>query len=89
MDGAPNSTETVFTAAQSKKLYDYVNNMPEFSRLFGMNPNLLKGKTTNNSSSVNIGQMTVVANNPQEFATQFKQQMSTYLRTKLTESQIY
>lgn len=89
MDGTPNSTETVFTAAQSKKLYDYVNNMPEFSQLFSMNPSLLKGKTTNNSSSVSIGQMTVVANNPQEFATQFKQQMSTYLRTKLTESQIY
>jgi len=89
MDGTPNSHETVFTAAQSKKLYDLVNNMPEFSRLFSLSPNLLKGKTTNNSSSVNIGQMTVVANNPQEFAVQFKKQMSTYLQTELTKSQIY
>lgn len=88
MDGTPNSTETIFTAAQSKKLYNYVDAMPEVSKLYNANVNGLRGNSENNTN-VTVKQMTVVANTPQEFATQFRSQMSEYLKTELTKSQIY
>ena len=89
LDGTPHSAETIFTAAQSKKLYDYVNAMPEFSKMFSVRSDALTGKTMDNSAHVSIGSMTVVANNPQEFANQFDKQMARYWKTKLTENKVY
>lgn len=87
LDGTPHSAETIFTAAQSKKLYDYVNAMPDFGKMFSIRPNTISSGNT--SSNVTIGQMTVVANNPQEFANQFDKQMARYWKTKLTENKLY
>ena len=87
LDGTPHSAETIFTAAQSKKLYDYVNAMPDFGKMFSIRPNTISSGDT--LSNVTIGQMTVVANNPQEFANQFDKQMARYWKTKLTENKVY
>ena len=89
LDGTPHSAETIFTAAQSKKLYEYVNAMPEISKMFSVRSDALTGKTMDNSAHVSIGSMTVVANNPQEFANQFDKQMARYWKTKLTENKLY
>lgn len=85
--GSKTHSETVFTSAQSKKLLNLVDALPNFAGFKLSAPNVATKTTTNNigGSSINIGQMTVVADNPQ----QFEQQMNRYIQTKLTQSKVY
>lgn len=85
--GSKTHSETVFTSAQSKKLLNLVDALPDFTNFKLNAPKVATKSTTNNigGSSINIGQMTVVADNPQ----QFEQQMNRYIQTKLTQSKVY
>jgi hypothetical protein len=85
--GSKTSSETVFSAAQSKKLLGLVEALPNFKVSNPVLPKTANKITTNNigGSTVNISNMTVVANNPQEF----ERQMNSYLKTKLTQSKVY
>ena len=89
VDGTTTSSETVFTAAQSKKLLSLVDALPNLNfKLF--NNNAFRNGTTNNSNgNISIGNMTVVANNPQQFAEQFNREINRYWQTKLTENKVY
>lgn len=84
VDGTKTASETVFTAAQSKKLLSYVEALPNlgFKMLNGAE---LKNNSTSNTQNVIFnGGITVVANNPE----QFSDQMNRYIRTKLTQSKV-
>jgi chromosome segregation ATPase len=85
--GSKTHSETVFTSAQSKKLLNLVDALPNFTNFKLNAPKVATKSTTTNigGSSINIGQMTVVADNPQ----QFEQQMNRYIQTKLTQSKVY
>lgn len=85
--GSKTHSETVFTSAQSKKLLNLVDALPNFANFKLNAPKVATKSTTTNigGSSINIGQMTVVADNPQ----QFEQQMNRYIQTKLTQSKVY
>lgn len=84
VDGTKTASETVFTAAQSKKLLNYVEALPNLGfKVF--NGAGLKNSSTSNSQNVTFnGGITVVANNPE----QFSDQMNRYIRTKLTQSKV-
>ena len=84
VDGTKTASETVFTAAQSKKLLSYVEALPNlgFKTFNGAG---LKNNSTSNTQNVTFnGGITVVANNPE----QFSDQMNRYIRTKLTQSKV-
>lgn len=84
VDGTKTASETVFTAAQSKKLLSYVEALPNLGfKMF--NGAGLKNNSTSNTQNVTFnGGITVVANNPE----QFSDQMNRYIRTKLTQSKV-
>lgn len=84
VDGTKTASETVFTAAQSKKLLSYVEALPNLGfKVF--NGAGLKNNSTSNTQNVTFnGGITVVANNPE----QFNDQMNRYIRTKLTQSKV-
>ena len=89
VDGTKTSSETVFTAAQSKKLLNLVEALPNLNfSLFNDNA-LRNGIANNTNSNISIGSMTVVANNPQQFAEQFNREINRYWKTKLTENKVY
>ena len=89
VDGTKTSSETVFTAAQSKKLLNLVEALPNLNfSLFNDNA-LRNGIANNTNSNISIGNMTVVANNPQQFAEQFNREINRYWQTKLTENKVY
>lgn len=89
VDGTKTSSETVFTAAQSKKLLNLVEALPNLNfSLFNDNA-LRNGIANNTNSNISIGSMTVVANNPQQFAEQFNREINRYWQTKLTENKVY
>ena len=89
VDGSKTSSETVFTAAQSKKLLNLVDALPNMNFKLFNDSAFRNGATNNTNSSVSIGNMTVVANNPQQFADQFSKEMNRYWKTKLTENKVY
>ena len=88
LHGTKQKSETIFTAAQSKKLLGLVEMMPDYSKLLSTPPRVEANKTTTNNiagATFSIANMTVVANNPE----QFEAQMKRYWQTKLTESKVY
>ena len=90
--GSKSNPETVFNAADSKKLYDLVHNTPNLidsivkraGQISSFTPTTINNRNDTNSSniSVNIGQ--VVANNPQELTRNLDTHLDSYFRRKLT-----
>lgn len=86
--GSKTKAETVFSAAQSKKLLNYIEAMPNLPSYINAVPRVMTSKTATNNitgTTFSIANMTVVANNPE----QFEAQMKRYWQTKLTESKVY
>ena len=86
--GSKTKAETVFSAAQSKKLLNYIEAMPNLPSYINAAPRVMTSKTATNNitgTTFSIANMTVVANNPE----QFEAQMKRYWQTKLTESKVY
>ena len=83
--GSKKHSETVFNAADSQKLYNYVHNTPDLMAAM-MQDTLKKTSATNAVPSVSIGTINVTANNPQELARGLDKTLDRYFRTKLTES---
>lgn len=91
--GTPTSAETAFSASQSKSLYNMVKS-GDFAHLVaekavqGINLSATGG-TNNNSKTININGMTIKADNPQQFHSQFMYEIGKYWDVKLTESKVY
>lgn len=86
--GSRTRAETVFNASQSKKLLNLVEAMPNFSGYLKTPASVMAKKSETNNitgTTFSIANMTVVANNPE----QFEAQMKRYWQTKLTESKVY
>lgn len=86
--GSRTRAETVFNASQSKKLLNLVEAMPNFSGYLKTPASVMAKKNETNNitgTTFSIANMTVVANNPE----QFEAQMKRYWQTKLTESKVY
>ena len=82
LHGTKNRAETIFNAADSRKLYNYVHNTPDLISA-AMSGALKKSGVT---STVSIGSINVTANNPQEFTRGLDKTLDKYFRTKLTAS---
>lgn len=91
LHGTKQQSETIFSANDSKKLYDMIHNTPNLmadmvkkaSRSIGFTP---VNNTSSNSVNVHIGQ--VVANNPREFTQGLDRELDSYFRRKLTASYV-
>ena len=91
LHGTKQQSETIFSANDSKKLYDMIHNTPNLmadmvkkaSRSIGFTP---VNNTNSNSVNVHIGQ--VVANNPREFTQGLDRELDSYFRRKLTASYV-
>lgn len=91
--GTPNHSETVFNASQSKELYDMVKTgkfatQIENRVMQGLNRAFKPPTPTSNSTAVNISNMTIKADNPQQFHSQFMKEIHTYMDLKLNESYV-
>ncbi len=91
--GTPNHSETVFNASQSKELYDLVRTgkfatQIENRVMQGLNRAFKPSAPTSNSTAVNINNMTIKADNPQQFHSQFIKEIHTYMDLKLNESYV-
>jgi chromosome segregation ATPase len=91
LHGTKQRAETIFNAADSKKLYDLVHGTPSLianiakqaGQIAGFNSTKVSN-TNATSINVNIGQ--VVANNPQELTRNLDTHLDSYFRRKLTQS---
>lgn len=91
--GTPNHSETIFSSSQSKELYDLVRTgkfatQIENRVMQGLNRALKSPTSTSNSTAVNISNMTIKADNPQQFHSQFMKEIHTYMDLKLNESYV-
>lgn len=91
--GTPNHSETIFSSSQSKELYDMVRTgkfatQIENRVMQGLNRALKSPASTSNSTAVNISNMTIKADNPQQFHSQFMKEIHTYMDLKLNESYV-
>ena len=93
--GSKSQAETVFNASQSKELYNMVKSGSFVSQVAdkayaGLSTALNKiDNTTNNSSHViNIGDLVIKADNPQQFHDQFMHEIGKYWNVKLSESRV-
>ena len=90
LHGTKQRAETIFNAADSKKLYDLVHGTPSLianiakqaGQIAGFNSTKVSN-TNANSINVNIGQ--VVANNPQELTRNLDTHLDSYFRRKLRQ----
>lgn len=91
LHGTKLKSETIFSANDSKKLYDMIHNTPNLmadmvkkaSHSIGFTP---VNNTNSNSVNVHIGQ--IVANNPREFTQGLDRELDSYFRRKLTASYV-
>lgn len=87
LHGSKSKPETIFNAADSKKLYDLVHGTPNLVATMAQQSiqALSKMPTTNNTSSINVNIGQVVANNPREFTQNLDTHLDSYFRRKLTQ----
>lgn len=86
MDGTKQRPELVLNNTDAAKLYNMIHSMPMVQSYSPAPLASTSTKNVTNAPSLSIGNVTVVANDPTEFANNFDKAIDTYFQNKLLSS---